>query len=212
LFLRPFFCAPPAPPRAGLMQELTDSPIDSIIALGSVGAGRVDLDRAFIQSPAFQTEARGTVMLAEVLTNSTLNVPLQVSLRRSLAEQINFVPAGTPTNVAYVRLPDYVSIKGTVGDPKTDINKMALLGTTLDQLGGRIPGVDQKTGDLLRGLGGILGGRAPQPTNPPPATVTNPPPGTVTNQPPSASTNQPPATNQAAPLNQLLDQFLRPRK
>lgn len=179
--------------RTGLMAELTESPIDIIVAHGAVGAGRVDLQRAFIQSPAFQTETRGTIDLAEVLTNSTLNLPLDISLRRSIAEKINFVPAGTPTNVAYVRLPQYVTLRGPMSDPKTDIHYGALAGTALEQIGG-IPGVDQRTGDLLKGLGGILTGR-PAPTNPPPATVTNAP-----------------ATNPPAPMNQLLDQFLKPRR
>ena len=62
-------------------------------------------------------------------------------VRRGLAEKINMVPAGTPTNAVYAKLPDYVTITGTIGDPKEKINKGALLGTALQQLGGNIPGV-----------------------------------------------------------------------
>src|SRR5439155_7291784 len=119
----------------GWAGELQQSPIDVIQARGAIGSGRVDLERALVQSPAFQAETHGPITLAEVLTNSTLNLPLGISVRRGLAEKINFVPAGTPTNIAYVKLPDYVTIIGTVGNPKEKINKAALLGTALQQLG-----------------------------------------------------------------------------
>src|SRR5207249_2728527 len=111
----------------GWVNELQQSPIDVIQARGAMGAGRVDLEHALVQSAAFQAETHGTITLAEVLTNSTLNLPLGVSVRRGLAEKINMVPAGTPTNAVYAKLPDYVTITGTIGDPKEKINKAALL-------------------------------------------------------------------------------------
>lgn len=148
----------------GFTEELMNSPIDIIQARGTIGQGYVKLEQALVQSPAFQAGAQGTVELADVLTNSPLQVPLTVSLRRSLAEKINFVPAGTPTNLAYIKLPDYVSIQGTVGEPQTRVNKAALLGTALQQIG-NIPGVDQKTGNLLQNLSGVLGGNRAQGTN-----------------------------------------------
>src|SRR6185503_17788537 len=148
--------------RGGLMDELSKSPINAIDERGDIGAGRLNLQRAFVQSPAFQSEASGTITLAEVLTNSTLNIPLHVWLQRGIADKLNTVPSDTPTNAAYAKLPDYVTIKGTIGEPKSDINKLALLGTTLKSLGGVIPGVDKKTGDLIQGLGGLLTGQRSQ--------------------------------------------------
>ena len=176
------------------VNELQQSPIDVIQARGTMGSGRVDLERALVQSAAFQAETHGTVTLADVLTNSTLNLPLGVSVRRGLAEKINMVPAGTPTNAVYAKLPDYVSITGTIGDPKEKINKAALLGTALQQLGGNIP-VNKQTGNLIQGLGGLLTGR--QTT-------------TTTNAAPNTTTNQPPAPQ--SPVNNLLDQLLKPKK
>lgn len=159
----------------GLMDDLMQNPLDVIQARGKIGNGRIDLEDSLVQSPAFQARAKGTILLNDILTNSTLNIPLTVSLQRSLAEKINFVPAGTPTNVVYVKLPDYVAIEGTLGEPKSKINKMALAGTVLQQLGTSIPGMDQKTGSLLQNLGGVLTGRTgASGTNAPP-TGTNPP-------------------------------------
>ena len=203
--------------RGGLMDELSKSAVDVIEARGEIGAGKVSLHRAFVRSPAFQSEAAGTITLAEVLTNSTLNIPIHVWLQRGIAEKINMVPSDTPTNAAYARLPDYVTIKGTVGEPKSDINKLALLGTTLKSLGGVIPGVDKKTGDLIQGLGGLLTGQRSQGTNASPPNV--PPaaqsPPAATNVRIITSTNVAPAPTNAPPTNQtinVLDLFKKPKK
>jgi len=147
-----------------------------------------------VQSAAFQAETHGTITLAEVMTNSTLNLPLGVSVRRGLAEKINMAPAGTATNQMYVKLPDYVTVTGTIGNPKEKINKGALLGTALQQLGGNIPGVNKQAGSLIQGLGGLLTGRQPA----------------ATNAPPNGNTNQPPANQ--SPVNSVLDQLFKPKK
>lgn len=209
----------------GWTDELSRSPIDVIEGRGNIAAGVVNLERALVQSPAFQANAHGTITLAEIPTNSTLQIPLTISVERSLAQKINFIPAGTPTNATYVKLPDYVTVKGTVGAPKTDINKMALVGTALEQLGGKIPGVDQKTGSLLQGLGSMLTGQKSADTNAPAAAGTNQPAstsgsllqsvggllgGAAATSTNVATTNSP-ATN-ANPAGDLLNQLFRPRK
>jgi len=187
----------------GWGDELSRSPIDVIELKGAMGSGKIDLARAFLQSPAFQVDASGPITLAAVTSNSTLHLPLNIAVARSLAEKINFVPAGTPTNALYVQLPNYVAVKGKIGEPSTDINKKALLGSVLEQYGGKIPGVDKKTGGLIQELGGLLSGRKPT------TTATNTPAGT--NQP--APTNQPaiPGTNPPS-ANDLLNQILRPKR
>jgi hypothetical protein len=213
--------------------ELLKSPIDVIEANGEMGSGSVRLDRAFVRSPAFEALAEGKIDLAKVLTNSPINIPLHISIKRGLAESVNLVPPGTPTNAVYVKLPDYVTVKGTIGEPKTDINKMALLGTALEQYGGNIPGVDQKTGSIIQGLGGILTGR--KQTNAPPV-GTNAPAGTAPQQggllqglggilgggtqnrpaqptnAPAASTNAAPANTVTNPVGNLIQGIFGPRK
>lgn len=161
----------------GWMDELSRSPINLIRAGGSIRSGRIDLTNAVVQSSAFEAETRGTIDIATELTNSPIRFPLSVSVERSLADRVSLVPPGTPTNAVYVRLPDYVTIAGTLGEPKTDINKLALVGTALQQFGGKIPGVDRKTGNLIQNLGGMLTGRpaGAGATNAPAATGTNAP-------------------------------------
>jgi hypothetical protein len=168
--------------KGGLTQELQQSPINVISARGSAGTGKVNLQDAVIQSSAFMAEAHGDITLAPVLTNSAIQIPVQVSLSRSVAQQVNLA-AGSGE---YSKLPDFLTIKGTVGNPKSDINKVALLGTTLKAFTGSGQGTNSNTGSLIQGLGGLLGGQ-PRSNSP--------------------STNAP--ANRAAPLNNLLNNFLK---
>ena len=120
---------------------------------------------------------------------------VQVNVRMSAAEKARLVASGTPQNQAYVKLPNFITVTGTLGDPKAHLDKAALAGTFLERYGSKIPGVNEKTGGLLQGLGGVLSGGK----------------SGGTNQPPNA-TNQPPATNKSAPLNNLLDLLKKPKK
>jgi hypothetical protein len=181
--------------KGGLADELSKSPIDSMVARGTAGSGRVDIQQAVVQSPAFRADATGTVTLAPVLTNSAIRFPVSVSLSQSVAQRINLAPANASTNAPYVKLPDFLTLTGTVGNPGKEINKMALLGLAAKGLGGLIPNVGGgKTGGLLQGLGGILGtGQTPN-----------------TNAAPNSATNAPP-TNQS-PLGNLFKGLLNPKK
>jgi uncharacterized protein involved in outer membrane biogenesis len=205
----------------GLSNELEKSPINQIAARGLITNGVLTLQQAMVQSSVFQADAGGTVTLQPILTNSIVQIPVSVSLGRSVAERLNLA-ANTPSNVAYVKLPDFLTMKGTVGNPKTDINKLALAGTLLKGIGGAIPGGSGKTGNLIQGLGGLLGGNAPAGTNAP-GTTTNRPGGLLqglggllggntpgTTNAPNVSTNQP-STNQS-PLNNLFNGLLGPKK
>lgn len=166
-------------PRGGWADQLTAAPIDVIVVRGNAGAGRVELQAAEIRSTAFQAQAGGGIGLERILTNSTLRIPLTVSFSRAMADRVGLVTADIPTNQVYVALPDFVSLKGTVGEPKADINKLALAGLAartgagvVKQIGGASGG---KAGDILGAVGSLLGGGTTAPrTNTP--TATNRPP------------------------------------
>ena len=93
--------------KGGWADALTASPIDVIAMQASVGNGQVQLSSAEVRSAAFQAIASGQIALQPVLTNSTLQIPVKVSLSRALASQIGLVSANTPTNAVYVALPDF---------------------------------------------------------------------------------------------------------
>ena len=180
--------------KSSWTETLAASPIDSILARGSAGGGRVQLLQTEVRGNAFQAQAAGELSLAPILTNSTIQIPVQVALGRSLAAQAGLVNASTPTNAAYVSLPNFLKMKGTLGSPKADIDKIALValaakagGGVAGQIGGP---TGKKVGDALSAVGGLFGGK-----NTPAA-------GVQTNSP---------ATN-AAPAPNLFDLFKKPKK
>ena len=168
--------------------DITQSPVNWLDARTEISGGNINLSRFAVQSAAFEATTAGVIPIAEVLTNSPLNLPVEFALRRSLAEKASLLPPNTPPDAPYALLPKFVTVKGTVGDPKPDLNEMALGGLLLksgvglaEKLGVK---VDPKAGSALQGLGNLLTGQKP-------AANTNPP-----------STNRP-ATNPPARLNPL---------
>jgi hypothetical protein len=118
----------------GLTEDLKKSPIDSIVVHGTAGSGKVDLQQAMVSSSAFKADAKGTVTIASILTNSPIQIPVTISLSHALAQKVNLVSSDTPTNAAYAALPNFYTMKGTVGNPKNDIDNVALLKLTANAL------------------------------------------------------------------------------
>ena len=146
-------------------------------------------ERAVVRSSLFEgVVTNGTVTLAEVLTNSVINIPVSISINKAFTSSftnLSFVDA--PTNGNYVKLPDFFSEVGTVGEPKPNIDKVALAKATVQAM---VPDLIGGTNGLLQGIGGLLQVG-----------------GANTNLP--SGTNQAPATNRA-PINNLLNKFLGP--
>jgi hypothetical protein len=139
-----------------------------------------------------------------VLTNSAIQIPVSISLDRSVAQRLNLAGT-TPLTNLYAKLPDFLTIKGTLGDPKRDINVVALGGAVLQGVGGKAG----QAGGALQGLGGILGGAPQAGTNAAGTNLTgNLLRGLGGLLAPGANTNQP-GTNKT-PLGDLLD--LLPKK
>jgi hypothetical protein len=195
----------------GLTADLKKSPINSIVLHGTAGSGRVNLQNAVVQSPAFEAQATGTITLTEVLTNSPIQIPVSVSLERLAAQRINMA-GNTPPNLTYAKLPDFLSMKGTLGNPKTDINYVALASAVMQGVGGKTG----QAGGALQGLGSLLSGG----TNTASSSSTNQSGGKVggllqgigglLNNSAPAATNAP-ATNQS-PVNNLINGLFGPKK
>ena len=191
----------------GLADDLQRSPIDSIIVRGTAGSGQVTLQQATVQSTAFQANATGTITLASVLTNSALEIPVSVSLSQTIAQKLALASATTATNAAYVKLPDFYTMEGTMGVPKNKINYVALAGTLGKSGLGAVQGLGGNVGGVI---GNLLGATPAGTTN---SAATNQPGGKIGgllqgilgNSTPNA-TNAP-ATNQS-PVKNLLKGFL----
>jgi hypothetical protein len=171
--------------------ELLDSPLNWVDFQSQMGSGRIDVKGLQLVSPMFRMDSAGVMPISEVLTNSPFqNWPVNLYLSRELAERARLAPAGTTQ--PYVKLPNFLFVAGTLGNPKAQIDKTALAGSLLEKYGNKIPGLNQTTGGLLQGLGGVLSGKSGAPSQPA---------GSDTNQPPPAT--QPPATNKLAPSDLL---------
>jgi hypothetical protein len=153
------------------VNEITQSPLNWLDAQTELGEGKIKLSGFTVQSEAFEARTQGVIPIADVLTNSPLKLPVEFALRRSLAEKSSLLPPNTPTNAAYAALPKFVTIKGTIGEPKSELNERALGGLLLksgvgiaEKFGIK---VDPKSSNLLQGVGNLLTGQKPATTNQP---------------------------------------------
>lgn len=183
------------------LPELTGSPVQWMTAAATMGDGKINVTSADLASSAFTAGTGGEIVLASVLTNSTLqNWPVNLSLGRSLAQKLRVASASTPTNVAYVALPSLFKVAGTVGAPKTSFDAAGFTKLTLQALTANPSLGNSKAGALIQGIGGMLAGEKPATNAIAPGTRGGP-----TNAP--AKTNPP-----ASPLGNLLDLLNQPKK
>jgi len=158
--------------RGGWSDQLMTAPIDVIETKIQVGEGHIRLEQAEIRSSAFKARAVGDILLAPILTNSTVKIPVALSLNRPLANQIGLVPANAPTNALYYAMPQLLEIEGTVGKPESMTDKLVLAELAARAGIGVAKGAGGATGEKVGGiLGGLIGGRsstnAPATTNKP---------------------------------------------
>jgi hypothetical protein len=160
------------------VSEITQSPLDWLQAQTEMGGGNIKLTQFAAQSAAFHATTTGVIPIADVLNNSPLNLPVGFALSRGLADRTGLLPANTPANATYAQLPQFVTVTGTVGEPKADLNKLALGGLLLksgagvaEKLGVKAAG---EAGNVISGLGGLLTGKQPAATTNQPATNTAP--------------------------------------
>src|SRR5262249_20093503 len=116
----------------------------------------INLSKFAVLSSAFYAESQGVIPIADVLTNSPLNMPVNIALRRSLAEKARLIPTDAPTNTAYVTLPTFVKLTCTLGDPKTQTDKLVIAGLLARTASRFIPNVGGEAGKILQGVGNIL--------------------------------------------------------
>ena len=98
------------------------------------------------------------------------NWPINFSLSRYLASQARLLPANTPTNIAFVKLPTFVKLGGTLGNPSPKTDKMVIIGLLAQSASSLTSG---DTGKLLQGVSSLLGGQKPVATSGTNAPTTN---------------------------------------
>lgn len=136
--------------------QLSESPLNWVDARATIGSGTVTLSGVTAESSIFRAGLNGTVSIAEVLTNSILNkLPVEIALRRNIADVARLTPAGTSADAQFVPLPKFVTVAGTVGDPKTEIDKIAVTRLLASTVGNYVGG---DAGKILRGVGNLGSG------------------------------------------------------
>lgn len=160
------------------IRELKDQPIMEVLASAKMGSGKIELTEARARSASLEIGMTGSIPIADDLMQSPLGFPVNVSLVRELAERARLVPAGTPTNAVYVPIPTIASLKGTLGAPAPEVDKVqagllaarGIAGLVGGQAGGAIGGVadlvgnvakgdTNAVGNLIQGLGSLFGGK-----------------------------------------------------
>lgn len=138
---------------------LLSSPLNWVGFGASLGSGKMGLSQLTLVSPAFAAATHGEVTLGDQLKDTRLgNWPMAFQLERSLAERLKLAPKETPTNVALVALPQFVTVAGTANDPKPKLDLQALAGAALLKYADKIPGLNEQTSGLLKGAAGLLSG------------------------------------------------------
>jgi hypothetical protein len=170
--------------------EIMEPPLDYLNTSIQIGHGMANIENFILQSASFQATAKGTVTIDQVLTNSALNIPVGIALSKNLIR--NFKVSGGDPNAKYTPLPEFVTIKGTVGAHETEIKKGKLLalaaqagfaapknlvdgaigaaaglGAKADDTISKLTGgtVDKLTGGAVGGLFNKLVGKKPASTN-----------------------------------------------
>jgi len=138
--------------------EISRSPVDTIIFRGDAAAGRVTLKEGLVQSPVLRAQPTGTLTFAPVLDDSKLDFPVGLALRGGVARQMGL---SQDTN-QYINLPSLLAVNGTLGRKEVKIDKLAL-GQLLAKtaLGGALGGLlnqatDGKAGAVTDKIGGVL--------------------------------------------------------
>jgi hypothetical protein len=152
--------------------ELAETPINWVDARAQITNGTVQVAHAAVESEAFLANVTGTIALADVVTNSTLNLPIDLSLRRSLAEKSKILPANTPLDAKFAKIGNVYTVRGTVGVPDPDPNKTALAGLALKSAAGLGLG-NEKVEGVLGAVGNVLTGQKNTSTNSSNSAATN---------------------------------------
>jgi hypothetical protein len=203
------------------LPELADSPITWLLTDIDIADGVIKLGQVRATGSAFAANTQGSINIAPVLDNSPIQrLPIHFALGRTLAARAGF-KGSADTNNAYVDLGPIAHVTGTIGSPETKVDypRIALLtgeqliggtaGEVLRSVGGAASGTNV-VGNLIQGIGGLLGGKSQPPaTNTPAPTVTPDPTNAIVPATNTAPIEAPAGTNQS-PLRDLL-KVLGPR-
>jgi len=160
--------------------ELLTNPLNSVSCNLTLGQGKMNLQSFNLKSDAFSGDLHGVVTFAVPLTNTPLNIPMTLSLKKEYLQRIPFFAAYAETNSAYIQLPlDIVKVGGTVGSPKAKLNLSAKDLFTTKNVTTILKGVESQVGgskskSIISDINGVLGGGQSNTATNTPATNSTP--------------------------------------
>ena len=135
--------------------EIMESPVTGVNVKLNFGNGQIDLQQAQVVSPAFLANVHGAIPIADVLTNSPLDMPVEISLTNSLASKLALNNPQTSPTAGFTQLPVFVTVAGTIGNTEYKKNTALLASMTVRAAGGLVGG---KVGEALKTGGGLVQG------------------------------------------------------
>jgi hypothetical protein len=138
--------------------DLTQSPLDYMEVRAEVSAGLVNLRSLLLQSASFQAACAGAITLADPVDASRLNdLPVDIALERATAVKARLAAANTDPNLAYVKLPNFIKVGGTLAKADVKTDKLVLSSLLLKTGAGAMQGVaGAAASGVLGGVGTVL--------------------------------------------------------
>jgi len=151
------------------VRDLIEPPVTWVDGKIELGNGQADMKHFIAASEAFRVNVPGKVSLADVLTNSPIHdIPVELSLSKTNAMKAKLAKEDSPLDGGYVKLPDFVNVGGTVGEPKVKIDELVIVGLVARSVGGGAGAAVGDAADLIKGVGGLFKGKKKEEA--PPAT------------------------------------------
>ena len=138
---------------------MLESPIQGLSLQSSFGEGTVNLGEFKVLSPQFQVVSTGAIPIADDLMASALALPIDLTMKKEMAVGANLVNDEAEVTEGFVKLPPFVSLEGSVGTPKVNIDKLAVGKLFIRNVAGLPESVVGQAGDVIQGLGGLVGGK-----------------------------------------------------
>lgn len=152
---------------------LTRSVVDVIQTRGRITQGRIELEQAVVQSPAFQMQGRGHVKIAPAPGESQVDFPVRFALHQAVAEKIKLAEASAPDTPTFVNLGELLSLQGSLQNPERKFNREVVLQLAkpwLTRAAGASPLVERVLDSLKQFEGGTPATPDASATNAPPKT------------------------------------------
>ena len=94
------------------VQDILKSPINAISYSLDVSNGNIHLNHFDVLSEAFTAHTEGIIPLQDPFKSSPVDLPVDLSLRKSIAIKANLLSLNSPNESRYIRIPQFATLVG----------------------------------------------------------------------------------------------------